>query len=101
VQVVERDFYQNGKMKGITDEDTIRRIKGHLPMFSVDTVEEVEAVIDRALEVGELVRQSDGGLVEMSLYSEQTIANLNLAGERLAAIHAELKAAGRFGTVGT
>lgn len=67
------------------------RIKGHLPFYSVDTREEVEALTKLALQRGEFFLQADGSIIEMTLLEEQTVDNLRLAGERLAALHAELR----------
>lgn len=80
-------------MKVVVSPEDKRRLEGHLPFYSVDTREEVDALIALALERGEFVRQADGGLVEMTLYNDQTIENLRLAGERLAALHEELRKA--------
>lgn len=76
-----------GKLPNPADE---QRIKGRLPFFSVDTREEVNAVIREALAVGELAYNNAGQLVETTLAYEQTLDNLQLAGERLAEIHARL-----------
>lgn len=76
-----------GRMtRRISPEDQ-KRIKGHIPFYSVDTVEEAEALIEAALACGEFARKEDGTLVETTLMYDQTPANLTEAGERLAAIH--------------
>lgn len=88
--MVERDFTLDGRMKPITDKEIKRKLRGFLPFFSLDTREEVDAVIARAIEKGEISRQADGTLVEMTLLYEQTLENLELAGARLAYIAEEI-----------
>lgn len=66
-------------------------LKGYLPFYSVDTREEADALVELALERGEFFRQSDGTIIESTLLVEQTLENLELAGERLAALHKELQ----------
>lgn len=66
-------------------------MKGYLPFYSVDTKEEADALMALALERGEFYRQPDGIILEMTLYSDQTLENLYLAGERLAALHVKIK----------
>jgi hypothetical protein len=90
VEVVERDFTPKGKMKPVSAADR-KKLKGRLPFYSVDTKEEADALIEMALERGEFVRTDDGRLMEVTLIYEQTLDNLYLAGDRLAAIHEELK----------
>ncbi len=82
----------NGRMKGITDPATKKRIKGHLPFYSVDTEEEAEALIEAAIREGEFFRREDGALIEVTLAYDQTPAKLGEAGDNLAAIHARMKA---------
>ena len=68
------------------------RIKGHLPFYSVDTVEEAEALIEAAIAAGEFFRREDGSIIEVTLAYDQTPDNLRLAGENLAAIHRKMRA---------
>lgn len=77
-------------MKPITDPAVKKALKGRLPLMSVDTAEEAEALIELAIERGELFRREDGALIETTLMYEQTLENLYLAGERLASLHKEL-----------
>lgn len=88
--MVERDFTRTGKMKHKLPPEDARRIKGHLPFFSVDTQEEVDAVIAEALRVGEFARNGRGDLVEVTLAYEQTPENLREAGRQLEEIHRRL-----------
>ncbi len=78
-------------MKGLCAADK-KRTKGHLPFYSVDTMEEGEALIEEAIRGGEFVRQPDGTLVEVTLAQFQSVASLSLAADRLAAIHWKMKA---------
>lgn len=95
MQVVERDFTPKGRMKPASKE-LQAQLKGYLPFYSVDTKEEADAILERAIEVGEIVRRDDGALVEVTLAYEQTLENLELAGQRLWAIHQDLKTEGRL-----
>jgi hypothetical protein len=85
VEVVERDFTKAGKMKQMNKEQRTK-IKGFLPFYSVDTQEEVDAIIKLALEAGEFV-QKNGELYETTLIYNQSLDNLYLAGEKLAELH--------------
>lgn len=67
-------------------EDT----SGFLPFYSVDTEEEVHTLIQLALEQGEFV-EKDGRIYETTLIYDQTLENLNLAGERLKELHEQWK----------
>lgn len=90
MEVVERDFTRNGRMKVKVSPADEKRLKGHIPFYSVDTREEADALIEAAVAAGEFARTADGRLVEMTLYEEQTLDNLLLAGKRLADIHAAM-----------
>lgn len=91
VQVVERDFTKTGRMRNVSAADRAK-LKGYLPFFSVDTKEEADALVELAIERGEFIRrEEDGVLFESTLLYDQTIENLNLAGDRLAALHEELQ----------
>lgn len=76
--------------KRISPEDR-KRIKGHLPFYSVDTIEEAEALIEAALACGEFARQKDGTLIETTLMYDQTPENLAVASDRLAALHERIE----------
>jgi hypothetical protein len=92
VEVVERDFTRSGKMMRSMSPEDRARVKGHLPFYSVDTREEADALIAAAVESGEFIRrEEDGALFEATLLREQTVDNLDLAGERLAQLHAQLE----------
>lgn len=80
-------------MKPITDKSVKKELQGRLPFYSVDTAEEAEALVALAVERGEFYRREDGVLIETTLLHEQTLENLELAGDRLAALHEELRAA--------
>lgn len=86
--MVERDFATDGKMKPLPEEER-KKLKGFLPFYSVDTKEEKNAVINLAIRRGEFIQHADGSLIEATLYREQTLENLYLAGERLEALRAE------------
>jgi hypothetical protein len=90
VIVVERDFTPKGTMKPMSAADK-KRLKGYLPFYSVDSWDEANVLIEAALERGEFLRQADGTIIEATLVYDQTLDNLHLAGDRLSALHEELK----------
>lgn len=67
-----------------------KTLRGFLPFYSVDTREEADRLVEFALETGEFYRQADGSILEMTLYREQSIENLRLAGERLGELHRQI-----------
>ncbi len=87
---MERDFTKKGTMKPVSRE-MASTLKGYLPFYSVDTREEADAIIFEALRCGEFHMQYDGSIVEVTLLYEQSLENLDLAGERLAEIHERIK----------
>lgn len=90
--MVERDFHpKTGRMTSKISPEDKARIKGHLPFYSVDTQEEVDGIIQLALEQGEFVQRPDGAIFESTLLYDQSLDNLYLAGDRLAALHEQWK----------
>lgn len=59
--------------------------EGFLPVFSVNTAKEAEALLERACP-----RNADGEFVAEELVAEQTLENLSDFGERLARHYAEM-----------
>lgn len=89
MQLVERAFTPDGEMKPMSRADKAR-VKGHLPFYSVDTMEEALALVELAVSEREFFRKPDGTLIEVTLVLDQTVDNLTLAGQRLAALHERL-----------
>lgn len=73
------------------DAETRRKLNGYLPFYSVDTREEADALVALAIEAGEFVQGPNGEIIEVTLAYEQTLENLNLAGDRLAALHDQIR----------
>lgn len=62
---------------------------GNLPVFSVGSQEEADALIELALAHGVLARQCGGDLVAVGLAYEQSLERLGEFGADLAALHDE------------
>lgn len=88
---MERDFTDNGRMRPL-DRDRQRALKGHLPLYSVDTREEATRLTHLAIAHGEFLVQRDGSLVAHRLRNEQNLQNFQETTEALERLHKQVLA---------